>query len=281
MSIIKQIFSTCNPILKDHIHSYWTMNGDEEQDEINIIETVCNNYTTELMAPGGFPTMVFHLTKICCYYDNMIKKRCYGIIGGQLERHFNVSYKFKGDVIGINFLPYGLYNLLGIKPIEIRNKIIPIESIFDKNEVCNLMQKIQSTDSIEDIISFIESFLLKYKHTHIKYQLYFDNFVDKIIEANGIVELGSLLNNTTLLRSFQRYFHEVIGTSPKQFCLLNKHIYVLKNIFKHPDKSISNIITDCEYYDFSHFNKEFKRFTNMGIKQYLELNNELTRAMYT
>ncbi|MPM42330.1 hypothetical protein SDC9_88995 [bioreactor metagenome] len=226
--------------------------------------------------PLGFPVLFFNYGKKTDFWkfyngaDNI-----QSVFVGQFTRHITLYPDKDLKLIGVNFKPYGLYNLFGNFKKNILNNYIDASILFGKENIQNIINILQTQD-IDKAVNAIENLLLEYQNKTILKYPYFDEIVDTIEKKDGLINYHDLLSNKISERTFQRYFHNVIGVSPKLFCELLRHKYVIKLFYNNYNLSWSDINFENFYYDFSHFSRDFKRFTGHNPKYYLENKHELT-----
>lgn len=181
-------------------------------------------------------------------------------------------------LLGINFKPYGLYNLLGISPYSFMNSGVESRFFWGEENVNRISQTLK-TNGIENGITEIESLLLTYQNKYVKSQPYFDEIVDKMEAENGLMNCRDILYKSVSIRTFQRYFREVIGISPKLFCQVLRHKYILELLYQNPEIKWSDIQLNGFYYDFAHFTKDFTHFSGLTPKKYLPLKNSFAATL--
>lgn len=227
--------------------------------------------------PTGFPVLQFHFGENSNYYRHKHFTN-QSLFIGQCSRHI-LLYPFRGmKLLGINFKPYGLYNLLGISPYSFMNSGVESRFFWGEENVNRISQTLK-TNGIENGITEIESLLLTYQNKYVKSQPYFDEIVDKMEAENGLMNCRDILYKSVSIRTFQRYFREVIGISPKLFCQVLRHKYVLELLYQNPEIKWSDIQLNGFYYDFAHFTKDFTHFSGLTPKKYLPLKNSFAATL--
>lgn len=87
--------------------------------------------------------------------------------------------------------------------------------------------------------------------------------------AVTVRELSAALNYSE--RHIHRLFLSHMGFGPKHFSRIVRFQSALCEIQKAPDKNNSNFITYLGYSDQAHFQREFKEFTGVTPRQYINL----------
>ncbi|TCO08049.1 DUF6597 domain-containing transcriptional factor [Natronoflexus pectinivorans] len=169
----KNIYQPKNQQLKPYISDYW---------EINF----CGVSTSLKLPPLGMPVMLFQYGEESDFY-NLEKIQTSSIIVGQFSKHMVVNPTPKTRILGVNFKPYGLYNLFGKSPKPLFNTGFPSDTLFPKEEIGKIEEKLNDGVLIDKVIEEIETMFLAHKKEVTKHSL-LDDITDKIIERKGIIE---------------------------------------------------------------------------------------------
>jgi AraC-like DNA-binding protein len=227
--------------------------------------------------PLGFPVLQFHFGE----KNNFYRHRHFtsqSVFIGQCSRHITL-YPAKGTkLMGVNFKPYGLFNLLGISPAAFKDSGIESRFFFSEQAINHIVGLLQE-NKIEAGIVAIETLLLHHQKSEIQAHHYFDTLVNRIEQENGLIDYGSLLGKTVSRRTLQRYFHEVIGLSPKLFCQILRHKFIVGLLYKNPNMTWSDLQLNGFYYDMAHFSKDFHLFSGLPPKQYLPMKNSFASTL--
>ncbi len=259
-----------NLYLKDFIDGYYEIGWKANDNSDNTLDT-------GLMPPMGFPVIFFSVgNKIF----NHSKHQSVQIgLQGQQTRHFVVPPQKNTQVVGVNFTPFGLYNLLGIAQDKFVNTFSPSSSIFNKNESIELTRLLESVYTVEDGIAILESFLWNQRVKKRKYPILFDDIANRIIDDKGLLDSEYFKTKYCSDRYIQYYFKNNIGFSPKFFSNLQRHKYILKLMFSCPGIKTSELVSEGNYYDLSHFNRDFKLFTNSSPTKYRKSYNHFAEKL--
>lgn len=182
------------------------------------------------------------------------------------EKIFNVSIQGQIDQVCILFHPGGIRNFTDIPYEMLINTADVFEEIFGA-ETNNFLEQLFETNDPGRRITLLERFLCKRMvYMHRKKALTWA--VQQVLKHNGNIKVEHLskemgINNSTLYKHFVTY----IGQSPKDFIKtvrFRSALFLLKQ--KHI-VSLTDICYSSNYYDQSHFIKEFLHFTNSTPKQ--------------
>ena len=94
-----------------------------------------------------------------------------------------------------------------------------------------------------------------------------NNYIDKLT-------LADLANRASLsINQFIRRFEHIMGCSPIQYVNYLR-VDRAKLLIENSDKSISEILAEVGFYDFSHFTKIFKRYYGYSPSQYRKIKKQ-------
>lgn len=261
-------FNTYQPCkeLEDIVELYWHFKSCLKQ-----------SLTQELHTPT-FQALTFNLSG---YPEDIVSedkslrmdKDCY-LIGQPLSKRISISSPLGIDILGIKFTALGLCRLTGIDMKYISNQIIDATDIWGR-EIDLLYEEILSKNHIHDRIATIEHFLKKKKiaqSTNEKIRLLDHSICQiKTSEMYDVSELRAHVYTTK--KTYERYFLNFIGVTPKQYtniCRFNNVCKYLETINKQPDWHY--MVVKYGYYDQSHFIREFKRYSGKTpLEFYLQL----------
>ena len=97
-----------------------------------------------------------------------------------------------------------------------------------------------------------------------------ENMRSMIIHSKGDISVSLLAEQTGFsCRHINRIFTSYYGFGPKDYCRYVRFQYALDEIFKNPFRQNSEFIQNSSYSDQAHFQREFKQFTGITPKQFI------------
>ncbi|MEM8524174.1 MAG: helix-turn-helix transcriptional regulator [Bacteroidota bacterium] len=245
--------------LKDFVMCYWTLDFPrEDTPQINTI------------VPDGTMKLIFHYGNLYWHHpengSRFLQPRCFLI--GQLTRPYVVEPQGDTGTFVIRFHPNGFlpFATLPIKAME--NTPVSLNTLYGK-EGDELEQNILNANSTKERISIAEQFLTA--------RLTDAKIIDDIVKStvNTILESKGQLSITELSqrnyihrRQLVRKFSTTIGLSPKQLSKTIRLQATLKALLNQQKSKLTDFAYDHEYYDQSHFIKDFKEFTGLSPKEF-------------
>ncbi|MBO6516224.1 MAG: AraC family transcriptional regulator [Bacteroidia bacterium] len=254
-----------NPDLKSIVSCYWTL-------EVPAMEET----QRQRIVPDGNIEMAFILGDDVKRYtsenDFLIQPRA--MVLGQITDPFYIEPTGYVNTFAIRFYPYGFANFVSVPIKSLANTETPIHELFG-DEVGNLLEKqmIQASN-VEERISVIEEFLLTKLQEQNTVDQIVKTTVDALASSKGTSTIGTILKEDPgKRRQLERKFVQQIGISPKQLGKVIRLQSALKMLLNDEGENLTNIAYENEYYDQAHFIKDFKEFTGVSPKEFLNNQN--------
>jgi AraC-like DNA-binding protein len=105
--------------------------------------------------------------------------------------------------------------------------------------------------------------------------------VDYIYRQKGILPVSMLSEKFPYgERSIERMFNTEVGSTPYRFICLIRFNFIIRELEKQNYISMEELIERYNYYDLSHFEKDFKKFLGQSINSYKnDFNPLLSQAL--
>lgn len=231
------------------------------------------------MFSDGSPGIVFH-RKAPLLQNNgkesnlTIQPQCF--VYGQITQFNTLSAVNEMDMVIVVLQPSALFKLFAIPAFEVTNEIIRFTDLAGQSGRI-LIEQVQNSTGNNTVITAIEDFLLNRLLKHSYNDKIISMSLQQIYVQKGMNTVAEMLKDIPATeRQLERKFREHIGLSPKKFADIIKFQHLLKNL-KHisPTLTLSDVSYISGYYDQSHLNNSFKKFTGLTPLQYLTNNNLL------
>ncbi len=184
------------------------------------------------------------------------------LIGPQFSR-VNIKVHSYLQSIRVDFLPGGLYRMLGI----------PMNELFDRGfdafyffgaRLKSINEQLQQVTDLEHGRTIVENFLLsQLKST--KALLPIDHALRMLLHHNGDITMEKTAALSCLgIKQFERKCKERLGMNPKTYARILKFSKAYRIHEASPTLSWTKIAYEAGYYDQMHMIKDFKVFAGVN-----------------
>ncbi len=260
MSINYQTFQPHSD-LESLVKCYWTLEVPAE-----------NNSERQRIIPDGCIEMAFILGDDIKRYtseDEFILQPRAMVLGQTIEP-FYIEPTGYVNTFAVRFYPYGFANFVTTPIKNLANKETPIELLFGEKPAKELEQKIIQATDTKERIEIIENFLLDKLNDKATIDNIVKTTIDTLLSTKGSTPISTILKDLSKRRQLERKFLKQIGISPKQLGKVIRLQAALKLLLNQKTENLTKIAYESEYYDQSHFIKDFKEFTGTNPKGFLE-----------
>ena len=200
---------------------------------------------------------------------------------GQTIEPFYIEPTGYVNTFAIRFYPYGFANFVSEPISNLVDKETPIVQLFGTENADDLEQIIVKAENTEQRISIIEKFLLDRLNDERTINRIVKNTVDFLLSTNGSASINSILKeDLSKRRQLERNFKKQIGVSPKQLGKVIRLQTALKMLLDQKSKNLTDIAYKSKYFDQAHFIKDFKEFTGINPKEFLNHENLTLSALF-
>lgn len=134
------------------------------------------------------------------------------MIIGQIIDYVTLTPSAGIKILGVNFKPFGFYNLFSLSPLPLQNTLIHAKNLFGIDNTGLTLSQMKSAQADTELIllasNLLKNHAKKFKQT--ENQL-FDKIVRTIINKNGPVKINDIVQGNSNIRALQRHFRQHIG----------------------------------------------------------------------
>ena len=263
-----QEYQPCR-LLSSYVDKYWEFEGRPSgRMRINIL-------------PDGCTDFIFTLGEVAQAVERkelvMQPYRSYFV--GPMNRNIElITCTDSVHMLGIRFLPGGLFRFMNLPLHELRNQRIStdvLSSFFDRSLVDRLCECLQRKDRINYIEKYLINALTGQDMTD--RQIVFA--VDRINREKGKRPVRFLMEEICICqRHFERKFKFHTGFSPKEYSRIVKFRNALDVLRNSSADDLLSVAVTAGYYDVSHFCKEVKTLSGCPASSFwgLDVPEDLT-----
>ena len=134
-----------------------------------------------------------------------------------------------------------------------------------------LSEKLFAAPSFEERIHIFNAYISLFDRKELVAKETLCDMLMRIYLAKGNVEISSIAERVCYSeRHFSRLFSEGLGYSPKTFARIVRFQHVLFQIFMKGNANIADMLATLNYSDQAHFQREFKEFTTLTPRQFVQ-----------
>lgn len=222
-----------------------------------------------IILPQGYPTIAYIFGNKQSFVFNKNEKPIKELVTtGQFYGTYNFIVNDVSSNIGIVFYPTALYKIFKTDISKLTNKITPInqlnKELTSKFNTIFLNYSNDITNYQEKIIELIDSLNI----TLDKDVLQIDKAINYIIEKDGLVQVNDLLDIVSISqKSLETKFKKIVGLTPIKFIRQFRFMNLMQK-YQSKEIDLTDLIYMFDYYDHSHFNKDFLFFMNETPKSF-------------
>jgi AraC-like DNA-binding protein len=249
-----------HPALRKYIRGYWHIETGPVAEHLSLV-------------PDGYPELFFSL-------GSQVEA---GLVGqkpaalpkagfmGQLTGLFMVHNAPGSQVLYVKMYPW-TPNLLFRTPLwQLNDQFPELEALTHDPSFRRLALDVQACGSLADASVLLDAFLLKKLLNLTDENPFLRHAVHQIFDRSGAMNVDCLTGHIHASRRYvEKLFKNAIGISPKRYARL---IRVKKASICMLDKNFSgnigHIASGLDYYDQSHFLKDFKSVTGQSPTAFL------------
>ena len=261
-----------HPDLESLVNFYWSLEVPAEY-----------NSQKQRIIPDGCIEMAFILGDDIKRYTSedefIIQPRA--MVLGQTIEPFYIQPIGYVNTFAVSFYPYGFANFISEPIKKLVNKETPIDLVFGEVSAKELERNIIKATDTKERIEFIEKFLFDKLNDKTTIDNIVKTTIDTLLSTKGSAQINKILKqDLSKRRQLERKFLEQIGISPKQLGKVIRLQSALKILLNEESENLTNIAYKSEYYDQSHFIKDFKEFTGISPKEFLGNKNMALSSLF-
>jgi AraC-like DNA-binding protein len=250
-----------HPALRQYIRSYWLLEGGSQAERLELV-------------PDGYPEMFFTLQSSIKIFrdDNQWSAFAPAGIIGQVTQKFYFETAANARVLYVKMYPWAPAALFKMPGNTLTNVSLDMAAISHHAVDRNLANRIYDTTSLDEAAQVLDAYFLQKLSVVANNSSFLQYAVRQIFASNGTVGIDRLTENIHASRRYvEKLFHREIGLGPKQYARLIRvkkaTMYMLEPGF---NGQLTDIAHALNYYDQSHFLKDFKSIVQQTPTSFLQ-----------
>lgn len=269
--MIYQKFQPCK-ILEPFVECYYIWQSEDQPVKDLVVES----------PPNGFCSIVFNSGDLYFLrnkkYDRLEVPAAF--VAGQSIYSYKLFLDGRISIAGIVFKPAGLATIFDLPMYEYTEERIDLKILFAASLVDKYKTDLTAEKEPKQKALILEDFVMKQFEVTKPEPDYIDQAANLIVQKNGLLHVNELMETVYMSRrNFERRFLKKVGLSPKYYARIRRIGYLTNMIAGKKKVDWAQIFSECEFYDQSHFIKDFLEFTGRTPQQYLEENKELVHLV--
>ena len=192
------------------------------------------------------------------------------IINGQYYKSYQFNVNVPGFTCGLSFKPTALHKLTGLDISKFTHKYSNFNEINKElSEKFEIIFKNHDNDFI-NLFNNLEDFLLKLPLIENKKTMAIDSVVDIIHLKEGMISVNEILKKIPFgQKTLETQFKKIVGLTPAKYIRIHRFKKLMKQ-YESKKINLKDLVYMYDYYDESHFAKDFKSFTSKSFKEYFK-----------
>ena len=247
------------PLLNNYVECFW---------ELRSIEKPFDSL--QRLIPGGRIELVFNfgtpLHWLATPNDQGVSTVLAHVLG-QRDKLYFANTQGNVNLLGIRFKPGGINAFTELPASAFLNQMVPAIHVFS-NSLDECESRLCEVEDTMEKISIIRGMLIKsIKPTGMDWN-WVQAAVEKIRSSNQPISIREFCDEKGhYIKRLERAFLKYVGYSPKYYSRIIRFNKALRQMAMQ-QKSLTHIAADCNYYDQSHFIKDFIQFSGTTPKQF-------------
>ncbi|MFZ4861019.1 DUF6597 domain-containing transcriptional factor [Sphingobacterium sp. Mn56C] len=244
--------------LQDYIRYFWVLEDFTDTENSKNFKII----------PDGLPALIFQ-NEPNLFFDMEGNAMPQLFLYGQSTKYTEHTVTGGFGVMGMYLQPTALKTLFNMDAFELNNQNVPLEYVIDAPILEQLVNATSVNQKIEIMTHFFLNLLQRIKGGNEK-----ADFASMLLQKGKT--LKDIQNEMSMSeRSLERLIKQYVGISPKMFSRIIRFQSGLNTLRRTDFSNFTELAYIAEYFDQSHYIKEFREFTGTNPKNFLLSTNEL------
>ena len=190
---------------------------------------------------------------------------------GIWSTYHSVDWPPNVQFFGVHFKPSGAYPFLGLPLSEMNSQVVPLDAIWGLY-ASEIRERLYAAPSIQAGFALLEQLLLA-RLSAAPFSLNVVQFaIREIDHSHGALSIRALSDQIGISQNhLGTRFKQFVGIPPKEVARFFRFAHILRLIDLARPIDLTLIAHESQFYDQSHFNKDFVAFTGYSPSEYVEL----------
>jgi AraC-like DNA-binding protein len=190
---------------------------------------------------------------------------------GIWNTYHSVDWPSRVKFYGVHFKPGGAYPFLQLPLSEMNSQVVPLDAIWGQ-AVGEIRERLQAASTVQTGFALLEQLLIA-RFCEAPYSLdIVQHAVLEIAQHHGALSIRTLSDQMGFSQNhLGNQFKRFVGIPPKEVARFYRFAHVLHSLDSSHSVDLTRIAHHTQFYDQSHFNKDFVAFTGYSPSEYIQL----------
>lgn len=190
---------------------------------------------------------------------------------GIWNTYHSVDWPSRVQFFGVHFKPGGTYPFLRMPLSELNNQVVSLDAIWG-HYAGEIRERLHAAPSVEAGFAILEQLLLARLSEEPHGLNVVQYAITEISELQGALSIRALSDQIGISQNhLGNQFKRFVGVPPKDVARFYRFANALRLINSARLIDLTTIAHKSQFYDQSHFNKDFVAFTGHSPSEYLQL----------
>jgi AraC-like DNA-binding protein len=224
------------------------------------------DYSRERVMPSASPELIINL--------GSGRKNSAGITGPRSEAAI-IELTAADELIGIHFNPGGAFPFIRCPLDELYGRGVTLSDLWGEQAAAELIDRLLASPTAETKFRVMEQWLLSIKNQPLHHHPAIAFSMSEFQKDPRLLSSAVMADRVGFSqRHFIELFKKEVGLNPKLFCRIQRFRKAIESIHGHRDVDWVDVALSCGYFDQSHFNHDFRRFSGLRPGEYLSLQTD-------
>lgn len=245
------------PALQPFIRYFWVLESREDQSTSKQFKIL----------PDGIPALIYQDTP-SLFRDEQEQVTPQLYVYGAFTTYTNQLVDGAFRIIGAYLEPTALKAIFKVDAADLANQNIALHDLVSTS----LLDQLQNARTTQEKIGLLSDFVLQQIQT-LRYENQKAKFASILLQSGkSIQEIQAEMNMSE--RTLERLMKQNIGMSPKLFSRIMRFQSSLELVKTTDFENFTSLVYTQDYFDQSHYIREFKAFTGTNPTHFLRHSNE-------
>lgn len=234
-----------------------------------------------LILPVGTANIAYNFCEENILFTHKNYKSFYNklTLMGQFYGSYKIFVQKVNYNLGFDLKPTSLYKITNRDVSEVTNKQTPLKDFhFELYQKLNPLF-LENKDDVSKLIESINNVFNQLTLSNDKNIVHIERAVDIIIKNEGVIKVTDLLKEVPYSqKTLEVQFKKIVGLTPGKYIRQYRFMNLMRK-YVSKEIDVRDLIYQFNYYDKSHFEKDFKRFMNQSSRIFFQEDYPLLREI--